>query len=302
MTNYDFIGDIHGHANELEKLLTKLGYERINGVYAHEYRKAFFVGDFIDRGPNIRHVLQIVKAMCDHGSAKTVLGNHEYNALCYHTVNKDGNPLRSHSAKNISQHRATLQQFEDHKDEWIAYLQWFLTLPLFYEEESFRVAHACWDEECINILKKELTDGRFCLENLRKSAEKSSRLFEAVEITLKGKEVEMPDGLSFHDKDGNIRNQIRVKWWLNALETNFKEYSILSIEDLPDHNKGLHEVSYYQPTEKPVFFGHYWLKGNPNLYRGNICCLDYSVAKGGHLAAYRYNGAQVLSNQQFVYV
>jgi hypothetical protein len=38
------------------------------------------------------------------------------------------------------------------------------------------------------------------------------------------------------------------------------------------------------------------------LYRGNICCLDYSVAKHGFLAAYRFNGESVLDATKFVFV
>ena len=50
---FDFIGDIHGHANELKLLLDKLGYTIHNGSYTHPTRKAFFVGDYIDRGLQI---------------------------------------------------------------------------------------------------------------------------------------------------------------------------------------------------------------------------------------------------------
>ena len=41
----DFIGDIHGHADELEALLQKLGYSKSAGVYQHPERKALFIGD-----------------------------------------------------------------------------------------------------------------------------------------------------------------------------------------------------------------------------------------------------------------
>lgn len=50
---YDLIGDIHGHAAELISLLELLGYDRHRGYYSHPARKAVFVGDFIDRGPQI---------------------------------------------------------------------------------------------------------------------------------------------------------------------------------------------------------------------------------------------------------
>ena len=55
----DLIGDIHGHADKLEKLLLKLGYKKSKGAYVHPNRKVLFVGDYIDRGPKIRETLEI---------------------------------------------------------------------------------------------------------------------------------------------------------------------------------------------------------------------------------------------------
>jgi Calcineurin-like phosphoesterase len=68
---YDVIGDIHGHAEELRTLLRQLGYEERNGGYVAEGRNAIFVGDFIDRGPAIREVLQIARAMVRRNAAST---------------------------------------------------------------------------------------------------------------------------------------------------------------------------------------------------------------------------------------
>ena len=86
---YDIIGDIHGHADELVELLELLGYEDRNGHYRHPTRTAVFVGDFIDRGPQIREVLRLVRTMCESGSALAVMGNHEFNALAYDTPDPD---------------------------------------------------------------------------------------------------------------------------------------------------------------------------------------------------------------------
>src|SRR4029077_17532011 len=78
---YDVIGDIHGHAEELRTLLRRLGYEERNGGYVAEGHNAIFVGDFIDRGPAIREVLQIARTMVSRtGALYAVLGNHEFNA------------------------------------------------------------------------------------------------------------------------------------------------------------------------------------------------------------------------------
>lgn len=64
MQPYDIVGDIHGHADELEALLRRLGYLEIAGRYRHPGgRKVIFLGDYLDYGSKIRRVLQIVRAM-----------------------------------------------------------------------------------------------------------------------------------------------------------------------------------------------------------------------------------------------
>ena len=57
---YDLIGDIHGHCHTLKKLLSQLGYAEQEGVWQHPTRKVIFVGDYIDRGPQIRETLALV--------------------------------------------------------------------------------------------------------------------------------------------------------------------------------------------------------------------------------------------------
>ena len=72
---YDVIGDIHGYADALRRLLIKLGYTEVDGAFRHESRKAIFVGDFVDRGPEQREVLRIARAMCEAETAFALLGN-----------------------------------------------------------------------------------------------------------------------------------------------------------------------------------------------------------------------------------
>lgn len=88
----DFIGDIHGYADKLIELLEKLGYSMENGVYSHPTRKVLFIGDYIDRGPKIRETLMIVRQMVESGNAIALMGNHEYNALCFHYEEREGGP------------------------------------------------------------------------------------------------------------------------------------------------------------------------------------------------------------------
>jgi polynucleotide kinase-phosphatase len=76
---FDFIGDVHGCADELEVLLADLGYARdTEGVWRHPGgRKAVFVGDLVDRGPRIVDTLRIVMAMVNAETALCVPGNHD---------------------------------------------------------------------------------------------------------------------------------------------------------------------------------------------------------------------------------
>jgi protein phosphatase len=89
---FDIIGDVHACGDELEALLTILGYdvvERREGagldagpVYRHpDGRQAVFVGDLVDRGPRVLDTLRIVRNMVDAGSGWCVMGNHEQKLL-----------------------------------------------------------------------------------------------------------------------------------------------------------------------------------------------------------------------------
>ncbi len=296
---YDFIGDIHGHADKLREILEKMGYSEGESGYSHPSRKAFFLGDFIDRGPKIRETLEIVRRMIDGGNAKAVMGNHEYNAIMFHYPEKAGGHLRKHLIKNIVQHYETLNQFKNRQEEYEDYLDWFLTLPLYFETNEFRAVHACWDSNHINYLRSVLKND--CLNDalLYEAVVEDSAIFHAVEDTLKGRELRLPDGVHFEDKDGHIRHEYRIKWWENLENISYKELSIEKIESLPDAlvpTEFISNANVYGPNEKPVFFGHYWLdhKIQPDFFRNNICCLDYSVAKKGFMAAYRFDGEQVL--------
>jgi len=71
---FDVIGDVHGCREELDELLSELGY--VDGVHP-QGRTAVFVGDLVDRGPDTPGVLRRVMAMTEAGSALVVCGNHE---------------------------------------------------------------------------------------------------------------------------------------------------------------------------------------------------------------------------------
>lgn len=302
---YDLIGDIHGHADELVQLLEALGYRKAQGAYGHPERKVIFLGDFIDRGPKIRQVLEIVRPMIEEGKALAVMGNHELNALAYHTEDPDspGQYLRPHIDKNVKQHHKTVEQLKTQEIRF--YLDWFRTLPMWLDLDGLRVVHACWDEGAMEQIA-EARNGGITTEFLRSACKKGNPLFALVEIVLKGKEGKLPDGASFEDKDGHVRTEIRTRWYLPPHGHSYRTYALQSDEiacDLRLDEAVIEAAAPYPLDAKPVFVGHYWLSAQrPELLADNVACLDYSVAKGGFLCAYRWNGEQKLSNENFVWV
>lgn len=301
----DFIGDIHGYADELEHLLHKMGYSRKGTAWKHPNRIAFFVGDFIDRGPKIVETLNIARHMVDSGSAKAVMGNHEYNAICFNQVKEGGGYLREHSGKNKHQHAETVKQFHGKEKEYDEAIRWFETLPLYFESDDFRVIHATWDHKKVRHLESLTKNGVMDDDLIHQSAQKGSELYDSVDTVLKGNELELPEGYTFNDKDGNERKAIRMKWWESPEDHTYESIAVGNLDGLPDlsvQNDESLNGSVYGRDERPAFFGHYWLRGNPSLYQENICCLDYSVAKGGKLVAYRFDGEERLSDQKLVYV
>ncbi len=290
---YDIIGDIHGHADALEQLLQKMGYSRRGGVYKHpEGRKALFVGDFIDRGPKIRETLHLVRDMVEAGHAMAVMGNHEYNAVCFHTPHTEQNVgfFRKRSERAIHQHSETMRQFEEHKEEWESFLEWFRFLPMHIDLPECRVVHAYWKSSHIEWLTANYRG--LTPEFLLASTVGGSDAYCVVEDTLKGAEHTLPDDNFFIDKDGNKRTECRVRWWAvqrNVYGDIYMECPTAIFHETIEADLQIEDYS----DDIPVFFGHYWLKGEVKNDHPKAYCLDYSVAKGGKLVAARLDGGIV---------
>ena len=318
--NYDIIGDIHGHADALRALLTKLDYREAQGVFRHPDRTAIFVGDFIDRGPKQVESVTIMRGMVDAGAAQAVMGNHEFNAIAWHTPDSD-NPsdyLRPHHSpkygeKNFKQHQAFLAEVMDTPlhDEIIA---WFKTLPLWLDLPGLRVVHGCWHSRFMDYLSPMLTEGNRLPESLLPAATREPlderekdppepSVFKAVEALTKGIEIPLPDGTSFLDKDGIQRHRVRSRWW----DRNARTYPLAAMLDeatcrtLPDDPIPEH-ACIADRSSKPTFIGHYWLTGTPTLLSPTTACVDYSFAKGGRLVAYRWSGETELAESNFIWV
>lgn len=316
---YDIIGDIHGYAGKLEALLRKLGYHDTAGAWRHPERQAIFVGDFIDRGPEQLRSVDIVRRMVDAGAASAVMGNHELNAVAWHTPDPrhPDRYLRPHEgkwgAKNREQHAAFLAEVEHRPALHSEIIDWFLTLPLWLDLPSLHVVHACWHPRFLKWLAPRLHEGSYLTRELmipatdepESEAEKdddSTSMFEAVEYLTKGIEVPLPDSHTFLDKYGIVRDRVRVRWW-DERATTFRAAAMLPPEasaGLPDSALPAH--ARVAGTSKPVFFGHYWLTGAPSLQSSRAVCVDYSAGNGGPLVAYCFDEEPELSPQRLVWV
>jgi protein phosphatase len=73
---FDIIGDIHGCWQELQDLLTQLGWNAEDGTHP-EGRKLVFLGDLVDRGPSSVPVLKFAMDLVKQNRAIWVPGNHD---------------------------------------------------------------------------------------------------------------------------------------------------------------------------------------------------------------------------------
>jgi serine/threonine protein phosphatase 1 len=122
------IGDLHGRLDVLDACLAKLG--------RREPGKIVFLGDYIDRGPDSRGVVErLMAGSQDHHEWVVLKGNHEEMAMQAHgglfqmkwwTENGGDATLRSYGSERIDP----------------AHLRWMDQLPLAHTDERRLYVHA----------------------------------------------------------------------------------------------------------------------------------------------------------------
>lgn len=312
--HYDIIADIHGRFDKLSALMERMGYSKAGaGFVPPAGHKALFLGDLIDTKPGhpfpggVRATLRAVKAMCDRRDAVCLMGNHEFNAILFHTNGPDGNPLKIHGSRNLLTHQGTLDDFPDHADpasEWrTVWMPWMKSLPFTLDMGDFRAVHACWHPEFLARL-----DGRGFDDHgfLLACAEKNTPEWEAVEAILKGIEVPMPDGQFFIDHAGREHRQFRACWWDTPDDDILCSELVFPASDqvspVPAHPAAKALITPYPADERPVFFGHYFKPADSPIRpeRHNVACLDHSAATAGPLVAYRWKGESQIKPEHYV--
>jgi protein phosphatase len=120
---FDVVGDVHGCRAELELLLDKLGYAIDRDAAgrpvsaSHPTRRAIFLGDLVDRGPDTPGVLRLVMGMVAAGTAFCVPGNHEAKLL---------KALRGKNVKRSHGLDASMEQLDAEPEEFRARVDRFI--------------------------------------------------------------------------------------------------------------------------------------------------------------------------------
>jgi hypothetical protein len=286
-----------------------MDYELIDGTWQHPERKAIFVGDLIDRGPRQIDSVMIAKRMVEGGHAHIVMGNHEFNAIAYATPNpnKPGDFLRTHwgklGRKNRKQHKVFLSGVGKNSTRHKECVDWFKTIPLWLEIGGIRVIHAYWNLLAMENLRGKLGPNNTVTDELMVTmSTKGHDDYHDLEILIKGPEIEMPEGLSYKDKDGIARRSARFAWWDPKASTfdvaaripdNCTAIDGTPFPELPAVPIPSGNPAPYGDTI-PLFFGHYWCTDGDEIISDHAMCVDYSAGKGGPLKAYRWNGESKL--------
>ena len=117
-----------------------------------------------------------------------------------------------------------------------------------------------------------------------------------------GLELPLPEGKVIRDKAGHEHKEVRIANWR-------------------DHATELHQVALVPPGQEkqlmgmewpaelvisaiegaPIFVGHHWFTGHPQIESPKLACLDWSAARDGPLVAYRWDGEAELSNDKLVW-
>ncbi|MEP7763492.1 polynucleotide kinase-phosphatase [Sanguibacter sp. 25GB23B1] len=140
---FDVVGDVHGCRSELESLLGTLGYRIVRDEAGRpvdavppEGRRAVFLGDLVDRGPDSPGVLRLVMGMVAAGHALAVPGNHE---------NKLVRALDGRTVQVSHGLAETLAQLDGEPEEFRREVRTFcdgLAAHLVLDEGRLVVAHA----------------------------------------------------------------------------------------------------------------------------------------------------------------
>jgi len=309
----DVIGDVHGEIGALRALLQQLGYDE-QGRH-REGRRAVFVGDLTDRGPDSPAVATLVMERVARGLAQCVLGNHELNIL--RREPKSGNawiidPTRREQRPGGAYAHCAVAS-EPFTSRFLAFIA---ALPLALERDDLRVVHAAWIPGGMQALREargttlevfqhheQQVDAQLAMEGLRARADLEKAAHKVALATYGKVAPPLLPALAECDERYQMGNPVRVA-----------TSGVERITQQPFWSAGqwrmVDRVRWWEEyTEQvPVIVGHYWRRlapvavgsagagaeaghsaHKPNLFEQvgptdwlgpwrKVFCVDYSVA------------------------
>lgn len=302
---YDIIGDIHGHYDLLVTMLNELGYKKNGKSYSHPNRKVIFTGDYINRGPQILRTVRLIREMVENNDALAIIGNHEFNAILYSTLDKSGKSFRKHLARYKLPLMKTLDEYSGITQEYKDTINWFRYLPFYLDLGDLRIVHGSWNSENIEIFERYKAGEPKLKKSFLKEYFVNPELNKAANEIVKGIEFQVPKDLIIKDSKGISRRTFRVKWWEPALGKTFREISFSDRFILPNYTippEITPEIKGYQDDLPPVFFGHFCLEKDHLIIKDNLCCVDRCVVRSQTLTSYRWSGEKILTPDNLVYI
>ena len=127
------IGDIHGCARELKELISLLPLKHDS--------KIIFLGDYVDRGPDSREVIEIIIKLKEDYEVIALLGNHE--DMMIEFFKDPSSPLAGFFILNGGS--ATLASYVTHGNNYIVpdnHLAFLKSLKLYHETDTHFFVHA----------------------------------------------------------------------------------------------------------------------------------------------------------------
>jgi hypothetical protein len=248
----DLVGDIHGEIDAVRTLLQHLDYDE-NGSHP-ENRRLVFLGDLTDRGPDSPAVVTLVQSLVEAECAQCVLGNHDLNILI--GLPKHDNSWfygKEYCAKDGSLVPQVLA--DDATREMVT--NFFRTLPLALERDGFRVIHAYWDHEMIEVARAATCTISLYDKHRQIIDHLSLPAVDLIDLKLKhqnqnpvklltsGPEKRIDPPIA---TNGKVRYEGRVAWWEGYSEPEF------------------------------CVFGHYSIPSSRKR-QGRAICVDFGVGK-----------------------
>lgn len=146
------IGDVHGHFDKLKVLISKI--EEDAAQYPDETHKLIFLGDFVDRGPNSKRVIEHIMSGFYGFETIVLTGNHEQFMLGFLEAPSTGTAydwflnggietMESYGQKVSFDRKFTDRQLADLCDAVPGeHIRWLASLQFKHQEDGFLFVHA----------------------------------------------------------------------------------------------------------------------------------------------------------------